>query len=333
MKESTRARLSGFDQAFDNPVTWWITVALVVILALSIVLILALRAAGVLQPKTSSELIKRWLSWCVLVPAMLVPVLVGAAPFIIAIGLLSVFCFLEFASVVGIRQERAILAAVLLGIALLTFAALDNWYGFFVALFPLSCLVIAAVALLGDRPQGYVWRVALGVWGFAMCASGPAHLGYLANDADYRPLVIMILLAVELNDVFAYCCGKLFGRRKLAPQTSPNKTLAGSLGAMGLTTALVAGLGYFVFAGTPLAHPSHLIVMGLMVSLLGQLGDLMLSSVKRDVGVKDMGAVIPGHGGLLDRFDSLLLVAPAMFHYVHYFRGVGLDEVPRIFSG
>lgn len=332
MNESTRDRLIGFDHAFDNPVTLWITVALAALLAISIVMIFVLRAAGVVQPKTFSELIKRWLSWCVLVPSMLLPVLAGAAPFILGIGLLSALCFLEFSRVVGIRQERAIVAAVLVGIGLLTFATLDNWYGFFVALFPLSCLVIAAVALLDDRPRGYVSRVALGVWGFAMCASSPAHLGYLANDVDYRPLVILILLSVELNDIFAYCCGKLFGRRKLAPQISPNKTLAGSLGAMCLTTTLFAGLGYLVFAGTPLAHPSHLVVMGLMVSLLGQLGDLMLSSVKRDVGVKDMGTVIPGHGGLLDRFDSLLLVAPAMFHYVHYFRGVGLDEIPRIFS-
>ncbi len=88
-----------------------------------------------------------------------------------------------------------------------------------------------------------------------------------------------------------------------------------------------------MFAGTPMAEPVHLIALGAMISIVGQLGDLMLSSVKRDLGIKDMGHTIPGHGGLLDRFDSLILVAPAVFHYIHYFSGVGVDQTPRCFLG
>ena len=76
-----------------------------------------------------------------------------------------------------------------------------------------------------------------------------------------------------------------------------------------------------------------LLGLGLVVSLSGQFGDLMLSSIKRDLGVKDIGQVLPGHGGLLDRFDSLLLAAPAYFHYVGYFRGFGLDQPVRILTG
>jgi phosphatidate cytidylyltransferase len=301
------------------------------LLVLAPLVIVLLRATGIVRADHFRELMRRYWSWCALVPLMLAPVLLGAAWLMVAAGLLGCFCFREFAQVVGLAPERRVVACVYLGIALVTLAALDNWYGFFVALMPLTCGTIAAVAILDDRPHGYIQRVALGVWGFMLFGSGLAHLGYLGNDAGYRPLVLVLLLSVELNDVFAYCCGKLFGRKKLAPQTSPNKTLAGSLGALVLTTPVVAGLGYFVFADSELAKPWHLITLGLIVSLLGQLGDLMLSSVKRDVGVKDMGALIPGHGGLLDRFDSLLLVAPAVFHYVHYFRGVGLNEAPRVF--
>lgn len=132
-------------------------------------------------------------------------------------------------------------------------------------------------------------------------------------------MVILILLSVELNDIFAFCCGKLFGRAGSRRGTDPNKTLAGSARAMVLTTLLVIVLGHFAFAGSPLAQPHHLIVIGLLISTLGQLGDLMLSSVKRDIGVKDMGHLIPGHGGLLDRFDSLLLHS-RVFHYVQYMR-------------
>ena len=130
---------------------------------------------------------------------------------------------------------------------------------------------------------------------------------------------MLIILTVELNDVFAYITGKLFGRRKIAPHTSPNKTLGGALGALILTTALVATIGHFVFRGSAIDTAVKLIGLGLIVSVAGQFGDLMLSSIKRDIGIKDMGATIPGHGGLFDRFDSLLLVSPAVFHYVRLF--------------
>ena len=105
--------------------------------------------------------------------------------------------------------------------------------------------------------------------------------------------------------------------------------LISALGALVLTTGLFAGIGHFVFKGEVLDHPIHLITMGVILSFIGQFGDLVISSIKRDLGIKDMGALLPGHGGLLDRFDSLLLVAPALFHYINYFRGFGLDA-PRV---
>jgi phosphatidate cytidylyltransferase len=154
----------------------------------------------------------------------------------------------------------------------------------------------------------------------------------MANDADFRPIVMLIILTVELNDVFAYITGKTFGHRKITPQTSPNKTLGGALGALVLTTTLVSTVGHFVFAGSGVDTPEKLIGLGLIVSVAGQFGDLMVSSIKRDIGIKDMGVTIPGHGGLLDRFDSILLVAPAVFYYIEFFREFGMDQPVRIFT-
>jgi phosphatidate cytidylyltransferase len=202
-----------------------------------------------------------------------------------------------------------------------------------VALTPYTIGIVAMAAILRDQPDGYIQRVALGILGFALFGSCFGHLGYIANDANYRPILIMVFLTVELNDVFAYISGKSIGRRKLAPNTSPNKTLGGALGALVLTTLLVVALGQYVFQGSVLAQLHHRIILGVLISLFGQMGDLMLSSIKRDVGIKDMGVTIPGHGGLLDRFDSIILVAPMVFHYVNYFVGVGNDQIPRIFSG
>ena len=96
---------------------------------------------------------------------------------------------------------------------------------------------------------------------------------------------------------------------------------------------LAAFLGHFAFSGTAMDHPGKLILVGFILSFTGQLGDLTLSSIKRDLGIKDWASTFPGHGGLLDRFNSLLFAAPAVFHYVGYIQGVGLDQPPRIITG
>lgn len=316
--------------AFSHQATVGITAFLVVLLAAAPVIFEVLNRMGKLTPELRRELYARYFSWLVLVPLMLVPVLVGRLVTIVAVGVLGLFAYREFARATGFFRNRLLSAAVVLGIVLITLASADHWYGFFMALSSLTVCALVIVALIGDQPKGYLQRVALAVFAFALFGVCLGHFGYFANDKNYRPILLLILLCVELNDVFAFCCGKLFGRRKLAPNTSPGKTLGGAIGAFVLTTALFAAIGRFVFAGTILAAPVHLVTMGALLSFTGQLGDLVISSVKRDLGVKDMGVVIPGHGGLLDRFDSLLFVGPALFHYVGYFVGVGLDQPARL---
>jgi phosphatidate cytidylyltransferase len=197
----------------------------------------------------------------------------------------------------------------------------------------LTVALIAIGGLIPDQPKGYIQRVGLGVLGFALFGTALGNLGYMANDWNYRPMILLVIFAVELNDIFAYICGHLFGRQKFVPNTSPNKTVGGALGAVILTTPLVAVIAHFIWTDTALDNPICLVGLGIIVSVVGQFGDLMLSSIKRDLGLKDTSKLIPGHGGLLDRFDSLILVAPAVFHYVAYFVPFGAAEPQRIFSG
>lgn len=321
--------------AFDHPVTVGIVAVIAAGLVVASVLVRALHRAGRVGDSTYNELLARTRSWYVLAAAMLLPILLGAAWVCGFFLLLSLFCFREYARATGLNAERTATAAVVAATLLVFFAAIDHWMGLFTTSWALGIGLIAVVGLLPDRPQGYLHRVSLATVGFALFGVSIGHLAYMANDTLYRPMLLWLLICTELNDVFAYLTGKTFGRRKLAPHTSPNKTIGGAVGAVVLTTTLAAVVGHFVFRQTTLDQPAHLATMGLLISVLGQCGDLILSSIKRDLGVKDMSAVIPGHGGLLDRFDSLLIVAPCIFHYINYFKanGVGWDQPARIISG
>ncbi|MEM9346767.1 MAG: phosphatidate cytidylyltransferase [Planctomycetota bacterium] len=330
---TTTERLFGASSAFDHSVTTIAVSTITALLAFVPLLALALGRFGVMPRELQREILIRTASWAVIVLVVVGPILLGAFWAVIVFFLLAVAGHIEYARVTGLFRDSAVSWAVLIGIACVFFAVIDHWYGFFTALAPLGLVLIAGVALLNDRPKGYVQRVALGVLGFLLFAVCLGHLAYFGNSAFYRPILILVLSAVAMNDIFAYTCGKAFGKRKLCPSTSPNKTIAGALGALVLTTLAVVLLGQPLLAYAPQMNTLHLAAGGLMISICGQLGDLMLSAIKRDIGVKDTGVIIPGHGGLLDRLDSLLLTAPACFHFIGFYVGVGLDQQTRIISG
>jgi phosphatidate cytidylyltransferase len=154
----------------------------------------------------------------------------------------------------------------------------------------------------------------------------------MANETHYRSLMLLLIFSSQIDDVFAYVVGKSIGGPRLAPATSPNKTISGSLGGITLTTLLVFFLSASVFPEGPLHSPWMRLLLGLVISIAGQVGDLTVGAIKRDAGVKDTGALIPGHGGVLDRANSLLLSAPAMFHFVNYVQSIGWDQPTRIFT-
>src|SRR5213592_3100945 len=333
MSQVTRERLFAFRHAFDDRVTVVLTLTALILLLLAPLLIFVVTRAANNTADKRRELWDRYRSWIWLALFILIPILAGAFWTILAVATLSFLCYREYARITGLFRERTISLIVVIGILLITFSVLDNWYRFFLALFPLTVALIATGALIADQPKGYIQRVGLGVFGFALFGCALGHLGYIANDWNYRPILLLVVFAVELNDIFAYICGHLFGRRKFVPNTSPNKTVVGALGAIALTTPLFALGAHFIWFNTALDTPVLLLARGIIVSVVGQFGDLMLSSIKRDLGLKDTSKIIPGHGGILDRFDSLILVAPAMFHYVNYFVGFAAGQPQQIFSG
>jgi phosphatidate cytidylyltransferase len=333
MNEASHSRLFGWQHAFDHTAMPWLVGGIVTALIVAVAVVELLGRIGKVSAPTHRELRRRLASWWVLAPLMIGPVLLGAAWVFAAVLALSLWCYREFARATGLFREHLTSGLVVLGILAVTFAIVDHWYDLFMALLPLGVITIAGVAVIADEPRGYIQRTALGVFGFMFFGAGFGHLAYFANDADYRPMIVVLLLAVELNDVFAYLAGRTFGRRKLIPNTSPNKTWGGAIGAVIATTMFVVAVGSWAFAGWPIGEVPNLLLLGLMISVVGQLGDLVLSAIKRDVGIKDFGTTIPGHGGLLDRFDSLVLVAPAAFHLIGYLQGIGLGTARRIITG
>jgi len=327
-------RLFDASQAFDHPVTVGIVSTIAIGLLVASLLVRILKRTGRIDETTYRELLDRTRSWYALSIAMVLPILLGAAWVCGFFLLLSLFCFREYARATELNASRTAMISVVMAILLTNFAVVDHWMGLFTTSWALGIGWIAVVGLLPDQPQGYLRRISLAVLGFALFGISLGHLAYISNDIFFRPILLWLLFCTELNDVFAYLTGKSFGRHKLLPHTSPNKTIAGAVGAIVLTTLLAAFIGSYVFRGTTLAQPHHLIALGLLISILGQCGDLVVSSIKRDLGLKDMSAVIPGHGGLLDRFDSLLFVAPCVFHYMNYFKsnGVGLEQPARIIA-
>ena len=319
--------------AFSHPATQGIVIAAAAVLLLAVLIITGLAITRRASPALIRELWLRTGSWGVLLPLMLGPVLLGRVWTIGMVTVLGLFCLREYDRATGLFRETMIAATIVVGVLAMNAAALDAWYGLFMALIPLTVGVLSIVSIPLDRPAGYVQRTGLAVFAFMLFGAGLAHLSYMANDRNYRPIVLMLLTTVALNDVFAFTFGKLIGGRKLLPATSPNKTVSGAVGALVATSVLVALIASIIFTDTVLDHWVLLLGLGAIVSIGGQAGDLMLSSIKRDLGIKDMGVAIPGHGGLLDRYNSLLLVAPAVFHYINYYVGVGLDQPTRIYTG
>lgn len=319
--------------ALAHPVTrlclWLVAAALI----LAPVVLLALQAMGRLSPQNKSEAWARYRGWLWVVPVIVAPVLwcrLGAMLLVVGVTLLA---YREFARATGLFRHRGLSALVVLFIAMMGLAALDHWYAMFLAIPPLGMAMLAGFAVLSDQPSGYLQRVALASVALSLLGAGLMHLAYFANALDYRPILCMLLLCTQGGDIAAYGFGKAFGRRKLFPNTSPEITLGGHLGAFFVTTALAAVLGRMVFEDTMIAQWPRLLGLSLLIAVGAQLGDLVLSSIKRDLGMKDLAQVLPGHGGVSDRVNSLMLVAPVVFHYVLWCVGVGLERPARIFTG
>ena len=148
-----------------------------------------------------------------------------------------------------------------------------------------------------------------------------AYLNVLEHDRNTGALMVIFLVALtECNDIAQYIWGKNFGKRKIIPKVSPNKTVEGLSGGIGtsiiLSIVLAPMLTPISFSGTGFLHS---IAIGVLIGVFGFIGDVVMSAVKRDIGIKDTGTLLPGHGGILDRLDSLIFTAPVFFHFMAYF--------------
>ncbi len=262
--------------------------------------------------------------WLIMLPLVLLVMALGRVAIILGVCLLSIYGFREFSRATGLSTHRAINGIVYLGILTVAVSALMRdqrtgelgAYGFFMALPSFVVGLILIVPIIQNRYEGQLQPVALGIMGFVYFGWMFGHLSFLANSSYAANYILYLVFAVEINDVAAFNFGKAFGRHKLRDKISPNKTVEGSAGALGLSMLLPWLLSFTL----PLFGSLQLILAGLIVGIGGQLGDLTISFIKRDVGIKDMGAAIPGHGGLLDRIDSLVFVASLFFHMARYFR-------------
>ena len=264
--------------------------------------------------------------WLIMAPLVFGAVFLGREVFIAGVTLLAIVGFKEFARATGLYDDWWLTGLVYLSIVTLGVAAgmsdprlgYPGWYGLFTALPAYVIAAIALVPIARNRAKGQLQQVALAIVGFLYFGWMFSHLGFLANATHAYGYLLYLIFAVEINDVAAFTFGKLFGRRKLRENISPNKTIEGSLGAVGVSLVMP----FLLWFSFPHFEPWQLLLTGLIVGVGGQIGDLVISYIKRDIGIKDMGAVIQGHGGILDRVDSMIFVAPIFFHVIRWIHGI-----------
>ncbi len=303
--------------------------ALVIGAVLAIALPLIVGAALLLRgrkPELAREISLRYVTWVGLAAAFLGALWLGREAWIALVGLVGILAFREYARAVGLWLDRSFLAVCYLFVALFHVAAWwpwdplapgRGWYGIFQAMPAYAVLAVLAVPIFRGRFENMVQRTCLSVLGVVYLGWLFAHLSFLINLPHGPALALFLLLLVALNDVSAFILGKLFGRHKLRPTLSPGKTWEGAIGAtLAVLAAALLLRGHVSWIPMP-----HLILLALLISIGAILGDLALSVIKRDLGLKDWSAAIPGHGGILDRTNSLVFTVPLFFHYVRYFFG------------
>jgi phosphatidate cytidylyltransferase len=244
-------------------------------------------------------------------------------------GILALFAFVSF---MGLREfltlmhtrrsdHWALFATFFAVLPLQYYLIAINWYGLYSIFIPVyAFLLLPVIASLRGDPLRFMDRIAELQWGLMTCVFCISHVpalmtldipGYAGREAL---LVAFLIIVVQGSDVLQYVWGKLIGDRKIAPTLTPSKTVEGFVGGVASATALGAALWWI----TPF-RPWQAAALSLAIALMGFLGGLVMSAIKRDRGVKDWGRMIRGHGGMLDRIDSLIFAAPIFFHLTRYF--------------
>ncbi len=285
-----------------------------------------------------SELRARIRTWWVIAGLVAGALLLSPDAAIWFFALVSYLALKEFFSLIPTRRaDRRVLFWAYLAVPVQYLWVSMQWYGMFIIFVPvyLFLLLPTRMILIGET-QGFLRAIGTVQWGLMGTVFFLSHAAYLlAFEVTAFPrvtpmwphelaatypgpgLLLLLLVLTQSNDVAQFLWGKSLGQRKIAPRVSPGKTWAGFLGGLA-TTILLAGI-----IGPPLTmlDVPRSLVAGALVGVSGLMGDLNISALKRDLGVKDAGSTLPGHGGVLDRTDSLMFTAPVFFHFVWYCYG------------
>jgi phosphatidate cytidylyltransferase len=263
--------------------------------------------------------IKTW--WAILL-AFWVAFWLGEAGAITLFGLASFASLREFLTLTPTRRADHLVLAIAFFLVLpfQYYLIWINWYGLFLIFIPVyAFLLLPIVAALRGDTAAFMPRVAEIQWGLMICVFCLSHVPALLTldipgyEGRHLLLIGFLIIVVQFNDVLQYVWGKLIGRRKIAPQVSPSKTLEGLVG--GVLSATLVGMALWWITPFSLWQAG---AIAFVINVMGFFGGLVMSAIKRDRGVKDWGQTLKGHGGILDRLDSVVFAAPIFFHLTRY---------------
>jgi phosphatidate cytidylyltransferase len=309
---------------FDSN-TGWLIGGVVALLAIATLVgwILPRRQGSPAYHATIKNLNARTRAWWVMVAIFLGALLTGGIGSVILFGLMSFFALREFITLTPTRpgDHRTLFWLFFVVTPVQYWLVGIGWYGLFSIFIPVyAFLFIPLRCALGGDCEHFLERTAKIQWALMVCVYCISHAPALLTlpipgyEGQNGKLLFYLVLVAQISDVFQYIWGKTLGRHKIAPQVSPNKTWEGFIGGIATATALGAGLWW----ATPFS-PWQSAGMSLAITLMGFAGGLVMSAIKRDRGVKDYGSMIEGHGGVMDRIDSICFSAPIFFHLTRYF--------------
>ena len=307
------------------PIAWPLLWGLAAVLALLTLGALTALLLPLVRPGHDyTNLRQRVNSWWVMVALLTIALGLGWQTTLALFAIISFIALREFLSLAPARREdRLVILASYLVVPISYGWIAINAYGIYLVFVPVWVFLTGAFLMaIAGQTRNYLQRAASFHWGQIACVYSIGFAVFLMRTPAGEPmpagpagLVFLLLVATEANDVAQYVWGKLFGRHKILPTVSPNKTWEGFLGGWATTGTLIwfAGPIYAPLSGLNLA------IMAALLPVAGFAGDVTMSAVKRDIGVKDTSHLIPGHGGLLDRIDSLTFTTPLYFHLMTFF--------------
>lgn len=285
--------------------------------------ILARKYKGSSAKNVIDNLNARTKAWWQMCAIFAVSLLVGNAGSVILFAIMSFLALREFITLTPTKKgdHKTLFWLFFIILPYQYYLVYTRWYGMFAIMIPVYAFLLIPVrsALAGDT-KNFLERTAKIQWGVMVCvycvSHAPALLildipGYAGENVK---LLLFLTVVVQMSDVLQYVFGKTLGKHKVVPDVSPNKTWEGLV--CGVVSASLIGMG--LWWSTPFS-PWAALVISLVITIMGFAGGVVMSAIKRDRGIKDFGNIIQGHGGIMDRIDSLCFAAPVFFHIVRYY--------------